>query len=468
MVTRQRGWALIAAILLIGFTGANSYGLEAENVLVIYNSASQDGTDIAAYYQQAHPGVHLLALDNVPVPTDPASEQVSFNVYLDEIRPQVLSALTGQIDCIVTTKGLPLRIDNPWTSGDPYNWNRYSSLESELARVDSISTRVKMGHQDWLMPDMFGGNELSRNPYHYEDEPFSFAAYGTRLTSRLDGFTVADVNAATQRAQRAVIHRPGYHFVLDDDPGTNSDRIPELRDRLVDLGLAHVYDESDTFVNDAPGPVLGYVSHGRHGGAPVGYILDTENGLQFQIPPGAVFHTYESYNACSFFEGANRYGQGLVAEWIHRGGTVGLGFVEEPHHAEYAADEDRLFEMLLNGYTWSEAAWNATMQLSFVNTVVGDPLMRLEEWTAGDVDLDGDVDIFDLSAVKQAYGTAEGDDLYNVMADMNADGAIDFWDLTYVKGNYTGPGGGAPGIPEPVTLSLLAFGACLPMLRRKR
>ena len=110
-----------------------SYALDESGVLVLVNSASPEGLQIASYYARAYPGVRTLALDNVPV-----TEEVSWDVYLNSIRPQVLSALTGSTDCIVTTKGLPLRIDNPKLS--PAGWNQYSSLESDLERIDSISS----------------------------------------------------------------------------------------------------------------------------------------------------------------------------------------------------------------------------------------------------------------------------------------------------------------------------------------
>ena len=41
--------------------------------------------------------------------------------------------------------------------------------------------------------------------------------------------------------------------------------------------------------------------------------------------------------------------------------------------------------------TFVEAAWRATRQLSYMNTVVGDPLMRLQAWLPGDANLDGAV-----------------------------------------------------------------------------
>ena len=122
-----------------------------------------------------------------------------------------------------------------------------------------------------------------------------------------------------------------------------------------------------------------------------------------------------------------------------------------------------MFEMLLDGYTWAEAAWNATAQLSYVNTVVGDPLMVYRQWTPGDTDLDDDVDMVDVTAVKAAYGSQLGDPNYNLMADMDANGLVDLWDLTFVKYHYGGPGGHNP---EPATILILIGGALGALIRR--
>ncbi len=449
------------------------YALDSSNVLVLYNPASPESVQIADYYAQVHPGVQQLALSGVPT-----TEDVGWDVYLNTIRPQVVSALTPSVDCIVTTKGLPLRITNPKVGGG--SWNVYSSLESELTRVDTINSRTLMGNQGYMLPAQWGGNPLALNTYYYADRAFHYDTEGFRLAARLDGFTVADVTAAIDRAQKAVVGRPGYTILLDDDPdapGAAADSMENLVSNvLVPRNVPHVYDQTDTFVREVDGRVSGYVSHGIYGGASGDYLANPTTGLDITPAAGAVFHTYESYNAYTFDPnavGGMPMRQGLIAEWLAMGGSAGVGHVQEPGVSQMSiTNEDRMFQMLLDGYTWAEAAWNATRQLSFVNTVVGDPLMSLREWVAGDIDLDGDVDMFDLSCVKAAYGSSQGSPRYSFMADMNANGVVDFWDYSFVKSHYTGSGapprppGGA--VPEPSCLSLLALAALAVARRRRR
>ncbi len=458
-----------AAFLLVFIAPFLVKAVEPANVLVLYNSASPEGAQIADYYRQVHPGVHTLALTGVS-----SAEEITHSEYLSTIRPQVVSGLQGlesapgtTIDVIVTTKGLPLRIQTtqnfasyPASYSDPQgnlhnvyssSWRQYSSLESELTRVDTFSTWKQMLDQTWWDPLL---PSAARNPYYNAGTPFDHAnpAFGgIRLTSRLDGFTVADVTGSIDRAQRALTGP--YGFVLDDDPSKTYDRMPELVSQvLAPRGVPYLYDNTSTFVGDFQGPVIGYVGHGTNqSSTPPGYILDSTSGLQFDLASGAVFHTWESFNAHSFSSTSSYSGQGLVAEWLARGGTAGVGQVEEPGaNVNNVANEDTMFQMLLDGYTWVEAAWGATNQLSFVNTVVGDPLMVWRPLTPGDADMDGRVGSSDLASLSANWGRqgTGGGSMWG-MGDFNGDGRVGSEDLAYIAANWgmlsawAAPGAGA-------------------------
>jgi hypothetical protein len=157
--------------------------------------------------------------------------------------------------------------------------------------------------------------------------------------------------------------------------------------------------------------------------------------------------------------------------------------------------------------------------LSFVSTVVGDPLMTFGQYTAvpGDFDGDGDVDgddvdllaanfsdqatdpRFDLDGdgdvdaedryllVTDVIGTLVGDTNLDFVVnaadlailssaygksgqwgwgegDVTGDGLVNSADLAMTAANY---GQSAPTVPEPLTLSFLAAGT-IPLLRRRR
>jgi hypothetical protein len=173
-----------------------------------------------------------------------------------------------------------------------------------------------------------------------------------------------------------------------------------------------------------------------------------------------VFHTWESYNAVSFKEDG-ALGQGLVAQWIHAGGTAGVGNVWEPTiSTNTVTNEDVLFPMLLNGYTFAEAAWSSNRQLSWVNTVVGDPLMTFEVF--GDFNGDRVVNTMDISGFKAALADKEaweqliGRDA-DIIGDFDCDTNFVSLDIPGFKLFMSSGQVTAFAVPEPATLSLLGL-----------
>jgi hypothetical protein len=496
-------------------------------VLVLYNADSTDGFAIASHYADVHPGVQLLGLTGVST-----AEQITADQYITTILGPVRAALTPTTDVIVTTKGMPLRIavtetiplgspptyTTPPTPANPNqqvrqisgsSWKVYSSLESELAAIDRIGSTdpqyltqsaYMMGDQSYTQPGHFTLNpywNATTSPNH---PSFSHANTGTRLTARLDGFTVDDVTASIDRAQNAFIGPQNssagpLHFLVDNDP-TKSYAVvmSNLVNNVLQFnGMPVTYDNTTGFVSSTTGPLMGYVSAGANQASTPPYVPpdpeDPEvipgsyiiNGLNISPADGAVFHTWESYNAETFVAQGNHGNQGLIGEWLAAGGTVATGHVQEPGGSwATVANEDKMFLALLNGKTWAEAAWSATRQLSYVNTVIGDPLMIWRTLLAGDVTMDGVVNMADLTAMGANWGStvpAGGNGWYS--GDLNGDGIVNVLDLAIMgdtwgqvsswAGSASGSGFGGPGsgelapfneqsIPEPSSWILLAAG----------
>ncbi len=464
-----------------------SAAVDPTSTVVLYNANSPDGLEIANYYAQVHPGVRLLGLTDVSL-----NEEVTEDHYLDVIRPQVLAGIDDSIDVIVTTKGLPLRIVNTVANPGTYPgwrgagfgfsipndwWKPYSSLESELTRIDRIDSSEMMGDQSYLLSPSalpFTTFPHAANPYSNHDAAFDRtdpANEGMRLTARLDAFTVSDVLKSIDRAQQSYL-RPGAPLIVVDDdpsaPAAKADLMQQLvEDVLIPAGQNYIYNTDAQDITTAPQDVIGYVSHGSFA-AGTGYI----ERLDFELAPGAVFHTWESFNAYSFNEGQNRAGQGLIGEWLAHGGTAALGHVEEPKATVTSvANEDILFDMLLKGYTFAEAAWAATTQLSFVNTVVGDPLMTFRPWIPGDSNLDGEVNIEDLNAVLSHWNSYV--QVFDIKyGDMTGDGFVGVSDLTtvlaYWNDGSAAQEGTANTLPEPVGAAAMFISGGLLIFGRKR
>jgi uncharacterized protein (TIGR03790 family) len=507
-------------LLLAPFVGSRApAAITPANVLVLYNSASPDGLAIANHDASVHPGVQVLGLDGVST-----AESITADDYLNTIRPQVLPALTPSTEVIVTTKGLPLRIHvtqpqppavwpNPSRYTDPWgvqhtivSWKEYSSLESELANIDRVASWEMMGDQSYTANQ---GTHFAANPYYNSGASFSHATTNTRLTSRLDGFTVEDVNLAVNRAQNAFIgptNSPGgpLHFLADNDPSQSYSTIMAnlVNNVLNPAGLPVTYDNTGAFVSSTGGPLMAYVGHGGNQASTPNYVPGVGSyvvhGLDIVPADGAVFHTWESFNAKSFVPGANYGKQSLVGEWLAIGGTAATGTVEEPQ-ASWAtvANDNLIFQALLSGKTWAEAAWGATKQLGYVNTAVGDPLMTWKQLLAGDVTRDGVVDMLDLAMLGANWGstlTSGGDGWTS--GDLNSDGVVDVLDLALLGSTWGQTSSWAEGqalmadsfvdfpfaalietsmplVPEPssatlMTLAGVSLGGCAAYRRRKR
>ncbi len=475
-------WLLVCAVLGAVCADAGA-AIGPSSVVVLYNVDSPDGFEIASYYAQVHPGVRLLGLENVSL-----NEEVTEDHYLEVIRPQVLAGIDGGTDVIVTTKGLPLRIANtisnpgtyPGWRGEKFGmsipndwWKPFSSLESELTRIDRIDSAEQMGDQSFMLsPSGFPFETFhhAANPYYNRRSAFDRndpANEGIRLTARLDGFDVGDVIASIDRAQQSYLVPGSRYFVVDDDPdalGALADRMPKLVNQvLVPTGQDVVYDTGTQDITTAPGGVIGYVSHGSQAAGP-GNI----DRLDFDLAPGAVFHTWDSFNAFSFIEGNELYGQGLAGEWLAKGGTAALGHVQEPKaNSSSVANEDILFDMLLSGFTFAEAAWSATAQLSFVNTVIGDPLMTFRPWVLGDTDLDGSVGLADLNDVLANWNTSTQP--FNIKdGELTGDGFVGLADLSILLANWGAQpsGGEVKSLPEPGSAACVIVFGGLVLTRR--
>ena len=91
------------------------------------------------------------------------------------------------------------------------------------------------------------------------------------------------------------------HFLVDNDPTKSYD--PSMANLVNNVlnpaGLPVTYDNTTAFVGTSSGPVIGYVSHGVNQAlTPANYI---STGLNISLANGAVFDTWESYNAYSFY-----------------------------------------------------------------------------------------------------------------------------------------------------------------------
>jgi hypothetical protein len=83
--------------------------------------------------------------------------------------------------------------------------------------------------------------------------------------------------------------------------------------------------------------------------------------------------------------------------------------------------------------------------------VAGGLDLRAVPAIAGDVNLDGNVNIFDINAVSLNWNTA------GPQGDANGDGTVNIFDVNLVSANWGAIGGGAVSVPEPASLVLMSI-----------
>ena len=83
---------------------------------------------------------------------------------------------------------------------------------------------------------------------------------------------------------------------------------------------------------------------------------------------------------------------------------------------------------------------------------------------AGDINLDGTVNIFDINAVSSNWNTA------GPQGDANGDGTVNIFDVNVISSNWGAIDSGAIPVPEPsnVGLAIVAALGCFAMLRNRQ
>ena len=398
----------IAALVIVAVpAAAASAAILPENVAVLYNPASADGMHLAQQYAQLRPGVALLPITGL----GPTAETISPATYAQTYLPQVESYLAdgdnlARTQVLLTTRGLPYRIAGADTFDFKKSTNAAVGSELALAGIDlarkargdaplagapsAVANPYAKTQTFDAVPDD-GDDNFTRASRYEPFESFgdfrAHAAVGDDpdaanflLTARLDGFNLKDTADALRRAQRTERGK----IVLDRDPRDYIlDNILESRDAAGDLlirgaavevearGGEVALDATAASLETLDDPVLAYVGTGTNGNQDKAtYVTDD---LDFRLAFGALFNTYESFNAETFVEGGNR-GQSLIGEWLAAGGTAAAGHAFEPFDLG-VSNEEVYLPALLEGYTLAEAIWMSNELAGWQNVLVGDPLM---------------------------------------------------------------------------------------------
>ncbi len=325
----------------------NNVNYSYDDTILIINKNSQISKDIGNYFRSRRniSNSKIVYINTID------SEEINLENFNIQIRKPIenfliSNNLTGHINYIVTTKGLPLKITD----------NTGRSVDSELTLI--------------LGPfnESIGVTKKIFNPYFAENETFSRSKYGIYLVTRLTGYNFTDVKNMIDKSSNTT--NKGT-FVFDIAPGKGGgyqiynnqmiDAAKILEEKCYNVTL----DNTTTFLTNQNN-VLGYVSWGSND-------PDSRNNAKTYNTwtPGAIVETAVSSSGRTF-QYPPRYGQSLIADLIAEGVIGAKGYVGEPY-IDAVAQPDILFPRYVDGYNLAESYYMASRYIGWMDIVIGDP-----------------------------------------------------------------------------------------------
>lgn len=359
-----------ASILLIFFAlathGDGAAG--SENVLLVVNDWSDNSRAIATHYAERRripPAnvCHIATGDRETV------DRVTFVKEIETPIAQCLTSrkLTEKILYLVTTLGVPLRLSGPG-----------ERMQAQVAAVDSELTLLygRMKGENYPV-----AGPLANPFYRQRNVPFEHRSFPIYLVTRLTAYTADQAKAMIDRGLAA---RDRGRFVIDlrdsdDEEGNNWLRTAAMllpKDRVV-------FDESSAVLMKQR-DVIGYASWGSND------KHRKQRRLQNQWLPGAITMEFVSSSGRTFRRPPDTwnigpwdpskywYGspQSLSADYIEEGATGANGHTDEPF-LFYCARPDYVLPAYFSGRNLAESYYLGMPALSWMNIVIGDPLVTL-------------------------------------------------------------------------------------------
>lgn len=365
-------YAVVPWVLLLCFLPAAAPVLQAqsgENVLLVINTSDPLSRQVADYYRPRR----SIPLKNVCSLSTTSAEEIQWRVYEEQIERPVgdclkKNGLTEQVLYIVTTMGVPLKVDG----GGSGMQAEHASVDSELALLYSKLNGVDHPRAGGIP-----------NPFFMKrDAVFRHPQFPIYLVTRLAAYDFADVKGMIDRSLAA--HNRGK-FVIDLNSPKNEMGNDWLRNAAMLLPTNRLVVDSTVNVLYNQTDVIGYAGWGsnddnrkqRHlhfqwlpGAIATEYVSTSARTLQ-QPPEAWTYTTWEDRS--HFFAGSP---QGLVADLIHDGASGAFGSTYEPYLVA-CARPDYVLPAYFEGRNLAESFYLSQILLSWQGVVLGDPLMSL-------------------------------------------------------------------------------------------
>ena len=396
----------VASFFAVGCSGASktvtTAGHTPAEVLVVYNADSPTSTAIAKDYQTRRGVKKSVAIHCPDSALSSDNETISLADYTIAIATPVHAYLAKDtaINFIVLTKGVPIRINGGITGSHdenlPASAPLNASVDSYLAAIDYPNNGGPKGLPAAVNISIHGSGASGfgwLNRYWNATVPFTHAAFGGYLVTRLDGYTQADAEALVTRAIAAETSTAGSgkvlldvqpDFGIDTDvagqplpvTGTITDEssygswnadLVKAGGALATLKIPVELDKNEAFIGDQAN-LLGYFSWGSNDPK---YSDKAYQSLRFA--PGSIGDTAVSTSARTFLPTTG--GQSLITDLIAHGITGVKGYTDEPL-LQAIASPSVTMDRYTSGFTLAESLYAASRFVGWTDIVIGDPLCR--------------------------------------------------------------------------------------------
>jgi len=364
----------------------------ASHLLVVYNTNDADSKALAQYYASRRniPAERVLAI------TCPIKEEITRREYDDTIRSPILAYLSlknwiaraprevpvgdrvlsllmatrNDIWAIVLMRGVPLKIAQD--PDDYFGMETKPELQTNAASVDTELALLPVFGLPLggFVPNIF-----------FENQPGGIKNIGPDLArnmilvTRLDGPTASDVRRMIDDSLYAEQHRLAGLAVVDtrglfnpkDGYTAGDEWLRRARESLVKDGWTVKFDDKPDLIppTDPCDQVAIYL----------GWYTQDASGPFFQPPArfvrGAIAYHLHSFSANTLRSTTSNW----VGPLIAHGAAATMGCVYEPYLA-LTPHEDIFTHRILAGDYFAVAAYASIRGLSWMVTVVGDPLYR--------------------------------------------------------------------------------------------
>jgi uncharacterized protein (TIGR03790 family) len=370
---------LLVALTAVVFPTASRAQYEGKSVVLIYNTEDMGSLDVAEYYATKR----NVPLDNIIGLKLSTNELISRAEFISTLQQPLLKKLvdhklfTFEGDKLVSSKvrfaalcyGVPLKISpaknlkEAGASKLPEALQRNeAAVDSELAWLPRIKTNPLLAGK--LASGFFGVTNASAMQ----------ATNGLLMVARLDGPTPEIAKSLVDKALLAETngHWGRAYFDLrgikEGQYQAGDDSLAEAANFTRLAGMETIEDrQAATFGKEFPMSHIGFYAgwYDEHVSGP----FTTE---QVEFLPGAIAYHLHSFSASTIRQTNSNW----VGPLLGKGVTATLGTVYEPYLSGTPHMGVFTYRLMRHGFSFAEAAYAAQSSVSWMTTVVGDPLYR--------------------------------------------------------------------------------------------